>query len=174
MRHLRITWLGSGWGWSKLDSRSRGEAQLMNFESTKATPGKALELEVLKLLQSAGFRAERNSKAARPRQTDIHAHGHDLTLLVEVKDRKRTVDVGDIDSSRARLGRTTADVMGVIFTMSGISKPAIKLVESDRTREILVFVASELELLRASKVRLLNLIVKKRRELRVNGRAWFR
>jgi hypothetical protein len=146
----------------------------MNFESTKATPGKALELEVLKLLQSAGFRAERNSKAARPRQTDIHAQGHDLTLLVEVKDRKRAVDVGDIDSLRARLGRTTTDVIGVVFTMSDISRPAIKLVESDRTREILVFVASELELLRASKVRLLNLIAKKRRELRVNGHVWFR
>ena len=140
----------------------------------KTIPGKALELEVLKLLQRAGFRAERNSKAARPRQTDIHAQGHDLTLLVEVKDRKRAVDVGDIDSLRARLSRTTADVIGVIFTTSDISKSAIKLVENDRTREILIFVASELELLRTSKVRLLNLIAKKRRELRVNGRVWFR
>jgi Holliday junction resolvase len=142
--------------------------------ANKAAPGRAFEFEVLKLLQGAGFRAEHNSKAARPRQTDIHAQGHHLTLLVEVKDRKRPVDVGDIDSLRARLGRTTNDVIGVIFTMSDISVPAIKLVESDRTREILVFVASELELLRASKARLLNLIVKKRRELRGNGRAWFR
>ena len=140
----------------------------------KAAPGKALELEVLKLLQGTGFRAEGNSKAARPRQTDIHAEGHDLTLLVEVKDRKRVVDVGDIDNLRARLGRTTTDVIGVIFTTSDISKAAIKLVESDRTREILVFIASELELLRASRARLLNLIAKKRRELRVSGRAWFR
>jgi hypothetical protein len=140
----------------------------------KAAPGKALELEILKLVQNAGFRAERNSKAARPRQSDIHAEGHDLTLLVEVKDRKRVVDVGDVDSLRARLNRTTQDVIGVIFTMSNISEPAIKSIESERTREILVFVAAELELLRASRARLLNLITKKRRELRVNARAWFR
>jgi hypothetical protein len=137
-------------------------------------PGEALELEVLNLLRGAGFRAHRNSRTAKPRQTDILAQGNDLTLLVEVKDRKRVVDVSDIDGLRARLGRTTPDVIGMIVTTSSISQPAIKEIESDRTREILVFVSSEIELLRKSKARLLNLINKKRGELRLNGRVWFR
>jgi len=123
----------------------------------KAT-GQALELEVLKLFRDAGFRAERNSRIAKPRQTDILAQGHGLTLLIEVKDRKRVVDVNDIDGLRVRLGRTTSDVIGIILTTSAISRSASKEIASDRTREILVFVASEIDLLRASKARLLNLI----------------
>jgi hypothetical protein len=140
----------------------------------KLPPGQALELEVLELLRSAGFRAEHNSKAARPRQTDVLAQGHGLTLLVEVKDRKKVVDVSDIDNLRLRLGRITPDVIGIIFTSSTIAKSAVKEIESDRTREVLVLVGFEVSLVRARKARLLNLINKKRSELRSNGRAWFR
>lgn len=142
--------------------------------SKKAPAGQALELEVLKLLEGAGFRATRNARIAKPRQTDLLAQGNDMTLLVEVKDRKRVLDINDIDSLRSRLNRTTPDVIGVFFTTSSISKTAIKEIENDRTRIVLVFDASEIELLRAGKARLLNLIAKKRGELLVNGRAWFR
>jgi hypothetical protein len=142
--------------------------------SKKPPPGQALELEVLELFKSAGFRAHRNSRVARPRQTDILAQGHDMTLLVEVKNRKRVLNSDDIDSLRSRLNRTTPDVVGVFFTMSAISRPAIKEIESNRASQILVFGGFELELLRAGNGRLLNLIAKKRNELLVNGRAWFR
>jgi hypothetical protein len=137
-------------------------------------PGRALELEVLQLLRNSGFRAHLDAGAAKPRQTDIVAHGKGINLLIEVKDRKRSVDVGDIDNLRARLRRTTPDVIGIIFTTSSVTDGAIKEIESDRTRETLVFVATEMALLREQKARLLNLISKKRSELRVNGRAWFR
>jgi hypothetical protein len=137
-------------------------------------PGKALEMEVLDLLRAAGFRTHYNAGAAKPRQTDIVAQGNDLHLLVEVKDRKRAVDIGDIDSLRSRLERTTRDVIGLIFTTASITRGAIKEIENDRTRETLVFVSTEMELLRACKARLLNLIAKKRSELRINGHAWFR
>src|SRR5271156_4975034 len=113
------------------------------MRSKKTPPGKALEIEVLKLLEGAGFRAHPNARVAKPRQTDILAQGNDLTLLVEVKDRKRGLDVGDIDSLRSRLRRTTPDVVGVLFTTSAISRPAIKEIESDRTRAVLVFVDTE-------------------------------
>jgi hypothetical protein len=142
--------------------------------SKKTPPGKALEIEVLKLLEGAGFRAHPNARVAKPRQTDILAQGNDLTLLVEVKDRNRVLDIGDIDSLRSRLSRTIPEVIGVLFTTSAISRPALKEIENDRTRVVLVFVASEIELLRAGKARVLNLITKKRSELLVNGRAWFR
>jgi Holliday junction resolvase len=89
--------------------------------SKKTPPGKALELEVLKLLEGAGFRAHPNARVAKPRQTDILAQGNDLTLLVEVKDRKRVLDISDIDSLHSRLSRTTPDVIGVLFTTSAIS-----------------------------------------------------
>jgi hypothetical protein len=136
--------------------------------------GKALEFEVVELFRKCGFRAHHDSDAAKPRQTDIVAQGQGQALLIEVKDRKRAVDVGDIDSLRARLARTTPDVVGMIFTTSSITKGAIKEIESDRTREVIVFVSNEIELLRAATARLPNLIAKKRSELRLNGRAWFR
>jgi hypothetical protein len=142
--------------------------------SRKPPPGLALEREVVQLLEGAGFRAHPNARVARPRQTDILAQGNDLTLLVECKDRKRVLNSDDIDSLRSRLNRTTPDVIGVFFTESDISRPAIKEIENDRTRVVLVFIASEIELLRKGKALLLNLISKKRRELLVNGRAWFR
>jgi hypothetical protein len=141
---------------------------------SKKAPGQALELEVLELLKGAGFRAHRNARVAKPRQTDILARGNDMTLLVEVKDRKHSLDINDIDSLRSRLNRTTPDVIGVFFTTSSISRPAIKEIESNRASQILIFVGSELDLLHAGKARLLNLIAKKHSELLVNGRAWFR
>jgi hypothetical protein len=143
-------------------------------QSKKPPPGQALELEVLEFFKSAGFRATPNARVARPRQTDILAQGHGMTLLVECKDRKRSIDINDVDSLRSRLRRTRPEVIGVLFTTSAISRPAIKEIESERASQILVLVGSELELLRAGKARLLNLIAKKRSELLVNGRAWFR
>ena len=84
-------------------------------------------------------------------------------------------DINDIEQfADARLNRTTPDVTGVFFTASAISRPAIKEIESNRASQILVFDGFELELLRAGNARLLNLIAKKRSELLVNGRAWFR
>ena len=68
----------------------------------------------------------------------------------------------------------TSEVIGIIFTTGSISKRAVKEIESDRTREVLVFLCGEIELLRAHKARLSNLIVKKRSELRLKGRVWFR
>jgi hypothetical protein len=41
--------------------------------SKKVPPGRAVELEVLKLLESAGFRAHRNARVAKPRHTDMLA-----------------------------------------------------------------------------------------------------
>jgi len=82
--------------------------------------GRALEIEVAQFLRSAGFRTTTNAGAARPRQTDMYAQGDGVDLLVEAKDRERKVDVSDVDAMRSRLRRTTADVVGVIFTTSGL------------------------------------------------------
>ena len=137
-------------------------------------PGQGLEREILQLFRTSGFRAQQSVGAAKPRQTDIYARGYNLDLLVEVKDRKRRVDVSDIDNLRARLRRTASDVVGVIFTLSSLTRGALKEIESDRTREIIVFNEAEIELLRSGNARLSSLIERKREELRVQGRAWFR
>jgi hypothetical protein len=134
--------------------------------------GQQRERDIVELLRTSGFRAQANSGAAKPRQTDVYAQGSDLDLLVEVKDRKRRIDVSDIDSLRARLHRTTADVVGAIFSTSALTRTAIKEIEADRSREIIVFVEAEIERLLSGKARLSNLIARKREELRIHGRVW--
>jgi hypothetical protein len=94
-------------------------------------------------------------------------------LLVEAKNQKRKVDVSDIDDLRARLGRVSSDIVGAIFTTSGLTKAAIEAIESDRTREILAFVQEEINDLHAGYQNLKTLIDRKRSALRVHGKIWF-
>jgi hypothetical protein len=148
---------------------------MRNNPANQRTPGRGrdVESEVAALLRGAGLRVEVDVAAARPRQTDLYARGEGLDLLVEVKARKRKIDVSDVDALRSRLRRTTEDVVGAIFTTSGLTSGAIAEIESDRTREVLVFVKEEIELLRSAPEKLLELIASKRHKLRVRGTAWF-
>lgn len=135
--------------------------------------GSRFEEEIARLLRAVGFRVIINSSAARPRQTDLYAISDDLHILVETKNRKRPVDVGDIDALRARLGRVTPDVVGAIFTTSKLTGGAIRAIEADRTREVLAFTKEEIERVRAGRLNLRTLIERKRGALRVDGQAWF-
>src|SRR5262245_52866661 len=100
-----------------------------------ARRGREFEIEIATLLRAASFRVVENAGVARPRQTDLYAQCEGLDLLVEVKNQQRKVDVSDIDALRSRLHRTTADVVGAIFTTSKLTAGAIKAIEADRTRE---------------------------------------
>jgi hypothetical protein len=72
-----------------------------------------------------------------------------------------------------RLNRIPSDFVGCIFNMSGYSSRAIKQVESDRTREILLFNAAEINSIFADRFEVHELIRRKRETLRVDGRVWF-
>ena len=135
--------------------------------------GRRFEIEIAELLHTFGFEVTQNAKAARPRQTDIFASAGGIDLLIETKDRKRTIDVADIDALRSRLNRVAHDIVGVIFTTSKLTREAIKSIESDRQREVIVFVREEIERIRRGEQSLRTLLDRKRKELRVGGRAWF-
>ena len=72
-----------------------------------------------------------------------------------------------------RLNRIPSDIVGCIFNMSDYSSGAIKQVESDRTREILLFNAAEINSIFADRFDVYELIRRKREILRVEGRVWF-
>jgi Holliday junction resolvase len=135
--------------------------------------GRRFETEIAELLRTFGFEVPQNAKTARPRQTDIFASSGGIDLLIETKDRKRTIDVADIDALRSRLNRVAHDIVGVIFTTSKLTREAIKSIESDRQREVIVFVRQEIERIRRGEQSLSTLLDRKRKELRVGGRAWF-
>jgi hypothetical protein len=124
-------------------------------------------------LDADGFTVHFNPKTARPRQTDLLAIRESQHFLIEAKWRKRSIDVGDVDSLRMRLNRVPSDIVGCIFNMSGYSSAAIKQVESDRSREILLFNAAEINSIFADRLDVHELIRRKREMLRVEGRVWF-
>ena len=130
------------------------------------------EAEVARFLKSGGFHIEANARIAHPRQTDLYARADGIELVVEVKNRKRSIDVGDIDALRSRLRRTASDIVGVIFAASAITRGARSAVEADRTREILVFLKDDIDALRNGRANLRSLIERKRIELRSHGRVW--
>lgn len=132
------------------------------------------EKEVSAWLQASGYDVEANAKAAKPRQTDIYARDDEgVEYLVEAKDRKRDIEILDIDELRSRLKRVPSDVVGIIFASGNISESAIEAIEADRSREVIVFAQGEVENLRSGRLNLRVLIERKRKELRVHGRVWF-
>jgi Holliday junction resolvase len=135
--------------------------------------GRKFEAEVAKLLRAAGFEVIENAGTAKPRQTDLFARGDGIDLLIEAKNRKHRIHVGDIDDLRSRLHRSPLDIVGVIFTTSKLTNEAIRAIESDRQREILVFVRDEIDRLRRGEQNLKALVERKRQELRVGGTVWF-
>ncbi|MCI0615753.1 hypothetical protein L0244_22440, partial [bacterium] len=80
--------------------------------------------------------------------------------------------VSDIDDIRSRLGRVASDIVGAIFSMSDFRDTAIREVEADRRREVLLFAAFEIRAIVNGETNLLNLITRKKDELRRFGHVW--
>jgi hypothetical protein len=135
--------------------------------------GPAFEKVLGERLTADGFTVHFNPKTARPRQTDLLAIHESEHFLIEAKWRKRSIDVADVDSLRMRLNRVPSDIVGCIFNMSDYGSGAIEQVESDRTREILLFNAAEINSIFADRLDVHELIRRKRETLRIEGRVWF-
>jgi hypothetical protein len=135
--------------------------------------GSAFEKLLGARLIADGFDVHFNPKTARPRQTDLVAIRESQHFLIEAKWRKRDVDVRDVDDLRMRLNRIPSDFVGCIFNMSSYTSRAIEQVESDRTREILLFNAAEINSIFADRFEVKELIRRKRESLRVDGRVLF-
>lgn len=146
--------------------------RLLESEDT-ASRGLTFEKLLGARLTADGFTVHFNPKTAWPRQTDLLAIRESEHFLIEAKWRKRSIDVGDVDSLRMRLNRIPSDIVGCIFNMSGYGSGAIKQVESDRTREILLFNAAEINSIFADRCDIRELIRRKRETLRVEGQVWF-
>jgi hypothetical protein len=120
------------------------EFERLTGEADEQARGYAFESLIQGLFEDAGFQVRRNVRAARPRQTDLYAIRGSDHFLIEAKWRKVRRNVDDIDALRSRLGRVPGRVVGVIFSMSGYTKEAIDMVESQRDREVLLVDGSEI------------------------------
>ena len=135
--------------------------------------GRAFEQLLNGRLLLDGFSVHPNPKAAKPRQTDLVAVSNSQHFLIEAKWRKRKVDVADIGNLRDRLRRTPQDFIGCIFNMSDFTAGAIEEVESDRTREILLFSPAEVNSVFSDRVTIQELVTRKREALRIDGTVLF-
>jgi hypothetical protein len=141
--------------------------------NASANRGREFEKLLAGRLRIDGFMVHHNPRAATPRQTDLLGRLGTQDFLIEAKWRIRKIDVSDIASLRDRLSRTPSDFVGCLFNMSDYTEEAIREVQQHRTREILLFNAAEINAIFASRASTVDLIEKKRDELRVNASVFF-
>ncbi len=146
--------------------------QLFNWDDASER-GRKFEPLLRERLRLEGFQVHLNPKVATPRQTDLFARLGATDFVIEAKWRNDKIDISDIDDMRVRLQRTAADVIGCIFSMSDYSEPAIDQVTLDRTREILLFNAVEINDIFSQRAQVTDLIKIKRDQLLIRAEVYF-
>jgi hypothetical protein len=125
------------------------------------------------LLREARFEVHANPLVAKPRQSDLFASHDDVDFLIEAKWLRRKIDASDVDNLRIRLQRTPANLVGCIFSMSDYAQTAIREVEANREREVILFRPDEIRDLFSKRATVADLIKRKRKAFRVDGKTWF-
>ena len=126
------------------------EPLLDEFRQLEANPspknrGYGLEVLVAHVFRRAHFRVELDPGTAKPRQTDVVAEGGGHVFLIETKWTAKPLSVAEIDSLKARLDNTHSGVIGVLVSINGFTSTAIKGVETQRDRQILLIDGKDLE-----------------------------
>lgn len=144
------------------------------FDTTDhADRGRLFEKLLSCRLMLEGFHVELNPQIAAPRQTDLFARLGTSDYVIEAKWQSDKISIADIDNIRVRLQRIPADVVACIFSMSDYSEHAIDQVVRDRTREILLFNAAEINAIFQQRADIPELLSKKRDALRINASVFF-
>ncbi|WP_316778092.1 restriction endonuclease [Streptomyces sasae] len=123
---------------------------LAALRSVSDTHGRGYKLESLleRMFRRAHYQVVHNPRMARPRQTDFAVISHSRHYLVEAKWERRPAGSKVVDAVHSRLGRLDGTVVGLLFTMSGITEQAGEEIVGDR-RDGLVPVFDEVDILRA-------------------------
>jgi hypothetical protein len=135
--------------------------------------GRAFEKLLHDRLRLDGFRVEADARTAAPRQTDLFARFGSADYVIEAKWQSSKIDIADIDNLRVRLQRTAGDIIGCFFSMSDYTDTAINQVTQERTREILLFNAAEMNAIFAHRIQINDLIKRKRDALRIQAQVCF-
>ena len=151
------------------------EQELDELDRTKNRHkrGRLFELFIAHLLEEQEFDVTVNPQSARPRQTDLCAKHDGVFFIVEAKWQKKPVSTGGVSAVRERLRGMTSDVFACVFSMSDYTKPARTYVVANRSPEVLLFSESEVRGLAAGELSFLELLRRKRDEIRANASVWF-
>jgi Restriction endonuclease len=136
--------------------------------------GHAFEDLFCRFLYKNGFDVQKNSRSARPRQTDLFAEHGENAFLFELKWLKRRVDIAAVGQIKDRLGRVPRGTIGCICSPSGFTESLIRDIEEHRHEfEVLLFNPLEIHSLFAGQITIFDLIDEKRRNMRRHGALWF-
>ncbi|MER7974585.1 restriction endonuclease [Streptomyces sp. NPDC096080] len=100
--------------------------------------GKDFEHLLQRAFQLAHFEVELNPRIAHPRQTDLSARYGDHRYLLEAKWQAAKADMDVLGGLRDRLRRTSADVVGVLVSISGFTGTLIEEISRERQTPILL------------------------------------
>ncbi|MFF0190821.1 restriction endonuclease [Streptomyces sp. NPDC005244] len=100
--------------------------------------GKDFEHLLQRAFQLAHFEVELDSRIAHPRQTDLSARYGDRRYLLEAKWQAAKADMDVLDGLRARLRRTSSDVVGVLVSISGFTRTVMEEIRRERQVPILL------------------------------------
>lgn len=133
-------------GWAEL-------SRLWDGISTRDTPGwelgKAFEYLILRAFELDGADVKYPYTARlfgeEIEQIDGAVYWGGLKCLVESKDTVDRVDFGPIAKLRAQLQRRPAETLGVVFSRSGFTEPALVLAQFLSPQSILLWTGDELD-----------------------------
>jgi hypothetical protein len=132
--------------------------------------GYAFEHYVADLLRRDHFAVVNRPGAANRRQVDLFATRGSDHYLLEVKWHKGKVGTPEIDELLRRLERGVPNIVGVLVSANGFSRPAIERVEQDATRPIVLVTGDELAQVERTGM-LHRLLISKHEQLIVHRRA---
>jgi len=146
--------------------------ELRRLRTDVANPqarGLGFEVLVERAFRGAHFRVERNPGMARPRQTDLVAVGGGSIFLIEAKWRRSRATIDDVHSLVTRMSLAPPGVVGVLISMSGFTRPAVKTVGGRRDHPVLLIDGTEVEAVCAGSTSLRLLLDAKRDALLWDG-----
>lgn len=149
-------------------------ALLRDFESASSMAsavrrGHALERLVVGLFRAHHFQTTPGAGAAKPRQVDLLATRGAESYLVETKWRHDKADINDLDSLRARLGRTAGHVVGLLVSVNGFTGSVFSDVAGHARQPVLLLSGEELQHVLQGWDPLLRLLHRKRDALLTHG-----
>jgi hypothetical protein len=114
-------------------------------ERNAAIRGSGLELFIADLFGHEHFRVDRENLSSNGRQVDLFLTRGQLKLLVETKWTKRAATIDEVDQLLTRLQGAPPNVVGLLVSMSGFSRAAIKRVEQNTQRPVLLLSGDEVD-----------------------------
>lgn len=108
-------------------------------------PGKAFEYLILRAFQLEGAQVVWPYRGEWE-QVDGAIYVDGLSCLIESKDWREPVDFGPIAKLKVRVDRRPPPVLGLIFSVSGFTVPAVQEFQAQPLRNLLLWVHSDVEL----------------------------